>query len=86
MPDKKAMIFNVQSLYGRHGRECGGLKFAEAGESPGSRSDAAGLVLQEPPYAEPHVRWYGRTARVTQPPTRLSRKMARDNPLQVLLQ
>ncbi|MGZ5228067.1 MAG: ATP-dependent RNA helicase HrpA, partial [Burkholderiales bacterium] len=27
-------------------------------------------ALHEPPYAEPHVRWCGRTARVTAPPTR----------------
>ena len=26
MPDKKANIFKVQYLYGRHGRRCGGYK------------------------------------------------------------
>jgi len=26
--------------------------------------------IHEPPYAEPHVRWCGRAAEVTQPPTR----------------
>src|ERR1019366_2664177 len=30
----------------------------------------ASRLLHEPPDAEPHVRWCGRTARVTSPPTR----------------
>ena len=32
---------------------------------------------QEPPYAEPHVRWCGRTAGVTPPPTRLHPEVGR---------
>src|SRR5712692_10077631 len=34
----------------------------------------ASSVLHEPPYAEPHVRWCGRTAGVTPPPTRSKRR------------
>src|ERR1039457_7132452 len=33
-------------------------------------SSGASRVLHEPPDAEPHVRWCGRTAGVTPPPTR----------------
>src|SRR5215212_10203621 len=32
----------------------------------------ASSLLYEPPYTEPYVRWCGRTAEVTPPPTRLS--------------
>src|SRR5437016_721328 len=31
----------------------------------------ASSLLYEPPYTEPYVRWCGRTAEVTPPPTRL---------------
>jgi hypothetical protein len=34
---------------------------------------SASSAFHEPPYAEPHVRWCGRTARVTAPPTRYAR-------------
>ena len=36
--------------------------------------------LHEPPYTEPFVRWCGRTAAVTPPPTRSSRNRLRRNP------
>src|ERR1019366_5680645 len=36
-------------------------------------SSGASRVLHEPPDAEPHVRWCGRTAGVTPPPTRSSK-------------
>jgi hypothetical protein len=35
----------------------------------------ASCVFHEPPDAEPHVRWCGRTAGVTPPPTRLRNEM-----------
>ena len=34
--------------------------------------------LYEPPYTEPHVRWFGRTAEVTPPPTRFLFKGHKD--------
>src|SRR6185369_2655011 len=36
-----------------------------------NNADASSL-LYEPPYTEPYVRWCGRTAEVTPPPTRLA--------------
>src|ERR1019366_6370661 len=39
----------------------------------------ASRLLHEPPDAEPHVRWCGRTARVTSPPTRCSRQSAMES-------
>src|ERR1043166_5526901 len=35
-------------------------------------------LLHEPPYTEPYVRWCGRTAEVTPPPTRSGREAQRE--------
>src|SRR5687767_3803909 len=36
----------------------------------------ASSLLYEPPYTEPYVRWCGRTAEVTPPPTRLKQTVS----------
>jgi hypothetical protein len=41
MPDKKAIFFKVQSLYGRHVRRCGGHKREGECAIPGEVSRAA---------------------------------------------
>ena len=45
MSDEKSILFKVQSLYGRHGRRCGGHKRECGCAIPGEVSKAAELSL-----------------------------------------
>ncbi len=44
MPDKKAIIFKVQNLSGRHGRRCGGISVKVGAPYPGRSVDLPGAT------------------------------------------